>query len=65
MLHNKIHIILIYLWLTDENEVSLVTGSKAFEVVNVPGKALDVPEHCREGIKLDVVQRLRIRCVNI
>ena len=58
MLHNKIHSILIHLGLTDENKVSIVIGGKVFKTVNVPGESFDVPGHCREGLELDIVQRL-------
>ena len=47
MLHNKIHIILIHLGLTDENKVGIVVGGKVFKTVNAvesPSMFQDIAE---------------------
>ena len=53
MKHGSIHIILIDLWLADEDEVWTVDGDEMFETKDVPEEAFDIPSHCTKCIELD------------
>ena len=51
MSHVHVNITLIYLGLTDKDEVDLVVGGEGLEVVDIPREAFEVPGENRKRIK--------------